>query len=503
MLDTSKWTKAHWDANYELIRRGSFKHLYHSGQRKFFIDCLQRDNPPRYALLWCARQYGKTFGISIYAIQHCLAKPKRMVRHIFPTYKLAKEVMFSKFNEILEVLPTDLKPQFRRADAEWVFPNGSVYKLGGADPQGADSNRGNYSTLIIGDEAAFFDPSTFNYLMFSVLLPQTTHHPDAQIITVTTPPSNIAHPLVNDFLPLANREKAFMTSTIYENPLLSPKQIEDLCLASGGPNSNSWRREYMAEIVADDSQRVVPEYDTTKHYLEYEIPTHGITGEPVFFWGCVTADYGVSTRDYCAVTACIYDYVNNKLVVVRENMHKGSGLAKLSDTIKEFERILQEEYRCEKVDIIIDIMAQAGLELRNVYGLPYRSPSKVKIVDMLAGFRSAVEHDRIIVTKGCKTTDLTLTTGLWKNTNLSEQFDRSLELGHLDLLAALVYTFRACPWTKGFGLESRQVNNDWLSKKLPKKNIGWDGSPTKPLSSNMLSGTDIAAKFTKLGGRNG
>jgi len=501
MLDSKKWTDKHWAANYELIRRGSFKHLWHSGQRKFFLDVLQRENKPKYALLYCSRQWGKTYGIAIFAMQHCLAKPKQMVRHIFPTYKLSKEVMYTKFNEILEVLPPELKPQFRRADGEWIFPNGSVYKLGGADPQGADSNRGNYSTLIILDEGAFFDQNVFNYLVFSVLLPQTTHYPDAQIVAVTTPPANIAHPLINDFLPLANREKAFTTATVYDNPLLTPKQIDDLCIASGGPNSNSWKREYMAEIVADDNQRVVPEYNSARHYQPYVIPTHGFTGEPVFFWGCVTADYGVSTRDYCAVTACIYDFVNNKLVVVRENMHKGSGLAKLSETIKDFERILQEEYRCEKVEIVIDIMAQAGLELRNVYGLPYRSPSKVKIVDMLAGFRSAVEHDRIIVTEGCKITDLTLTTGLWKNTNLSAQFDRSLELGHLDILAALVYTFRVCPWTKGFGVNDRNV--DWMSKSLPKKTTGWDGSPTKPLSSQTLSGADIASRFTKLGGRNG
>jgi len=466
----AKWSAKQIKANEELARRGQLFHWMHNGQKKFWRDIIDRTDS-KFALLYTARQYGKSHSSAIYGIMHCLNNDKAIVRHIFPTLKLAKEVMITKMGELVSYLPEDIRPQLRRADSEWYFPTtGSVYKLGGADPSGVDSNRGNYTTLAILDELGFYDANSFNYLVFSVLLPQTTHYPNAKIIGVTTPPASIGHPVLTEFAPLATRKGAFMRATIYDNPLLTKDQIESLCEASGGVESNAWKREYLAEVVQNDDLRVVPEYNST-HYQDYALPTHGHAFEPVTgFWGCVVSDYGVGSRDYSAVTALVYDHINNKLVLVKESLVKAQGLDALAKTVKQFEKDLQLEYNCTTVDTVIDIMAQAALELRNVYGLSFRSPSKVKIIDMMGGFRNAVEHGRFIVSKNCEKAHATLATGLWKNTNQSLQFERTTDLGHLDVLAAIIYAFRACPWSTK-GILQNTDKSGWMRKDLPIKEV--------------------------------
>lgn len=477
MLLPSKWTAKHFKAHYELVRRGSLFHLMHSGQLRFFKDVVDA-SPEKYALLYTARQFGKTEAACYYGVMHCLRQPKRVVRHIFPTFKLAKEVMFPKMGNLIALLPDELKPQFRRAEGEYVFPNGSIYKLGGADASSVDTNRGNYTTLAILDELGFFDAGVFDYLVFSVLLPQTTHYPDAKIIGVTTPPASVTHPVLTSFMPRAQKVGNFQRSTIYDNPLLSKEQIEQLKQDTGGEDSNAWRREYLAEVVQNDSLRVVPEYRPHEHYLDYQLPTHGHAFEPVLgFWGAVIADYGVGTRDYSAVVGVVYDHINSKLVVVKETMVKGQGLADLSRCIKETEQALIQNFNCERVEVVVDIMAQAGLELRNVYMIPYRSPSKIKVIDMIGSFRNAVDHGKIIVHKDCTKTNDTLNTGLWKKSEVSLTFDRTAELGHLDILAALLYGFRACPW-RAQDFSNSAVKKGWMTRDLPIKESSLNVTPT-------------------------
>lgn len=496
MVLGTKWTPKQVKANEELARRGSLYHWMHEGQRKFWRDIVEKSDS-KFVLLYTARQYGKTHSAAIAGIMHCLITNKAIVRHIFPTLKLAKEVMFTKMGELVSYLPEDIRPQFRRADAEWYFPStGSIYKLGGAEASSVDNNRGNYTTLALLDELGFYDTNSFNYLIFSVLLPQTTHYPNAKIVGVTTPPASIGHPVLTEFAPLATRKNAFMRATIYDNPLLSKEQIEMLKDASGGEHSNAWRREYLAEVVQNDDLRVVPEYNKS-HYYNYELPTHGHAFEPITgFWGAVVSDYGVGSRDFSAVIGVVYDHVNNKLVVVKEALVKAQGLDSLAKTVKQFEKELQLNYNCQNVDTVIDIMAQAALELRNVYGLSFRSPSKVKIIDMIGGFRNAVEHDRVIVTTECQKTNATLSTGLWKNTNQSLQFERTTDLGHLDILAALIYAFRACPWSiKGVTVNSDKYN--WMRRDLPVKEVKGESLNVAKYTQDAFDNSSIAKSIRR------
>ena len=481
MLKPQQWTEKQWAAHAALCEQGTLWHLMHKGQKKFWKEMVYGTDC-NYALWYCARQLGKSHSAAIYGVMHCLQTPMRIVRWIFPTLKTAKEVATAKIAEIIATLPQHLKPQHRRADSEWIFPNGSIIKLGGADPAGADNNRGNYSTLIILDEAGFFDEKSFDYLVFSVLMPQTTHYPEAKIVALTTPPETVTHPSITSFAPLAKRQNSFMTSTIFDNPLLSKEQINRLIDALGGPTSNASRRELFAELIQDDSARVIPEY-TAKNFKDYTIPQTDFTFTPAEFLGVVCLDYGVSSRDLTAITASVFDWVNQKMVIVKEQVLHAPGLRQTAEIVKQFETDLRVNYRCEHVDIIADMFASTGLEFRTEHGINFRNPSKVKLIDMVASFRSAVEHEEIVVTTDCKKTNDTLLNGLWKKTaTTTPTFDRTQELGHLDLLACLIYTFRYIPWgAKGLNTSSRKdilaPLNTLPTKKETVKNA--DGSILK------------------------
>ena len=78
--------------------------------------------------------------------------------------------------------------------------------------------------------------------------------------------------------------------------------------------------------------------------------------------------------------------------------------------------------------------------------LSFRRPSKGKIEDQVGVLRNALANDRIVINPRCKQLILQLEQGLWKDTEKTKDFERTSEHGHLDLIAALVYAVKFCPW---------------------------------------------------------
>jgi hypothetical protein len=351
--------------------------------------------------------------------------------------------------EILPLLPPELRPTPKRAANKWVFPNGSQFILGGAKPENISSNRGPYCTMLLADELCFWHASTFDECLYGTLLAQTSLIPDARLIYASTPPEQISHPSVTHVMPKLIQQNAFMRFTVYDNPLMTPELIEKQMKLAGGPGSVAWRREYLAELLADDSRRIIPNFSTEEHVEDFTLSGVNELGESMQYVGIVGTDYGLV--DGTGMLGARYNPFDGTLYIEHEVFEKGEGLRWLNDHIEEMWKKLPNLVEDRKIEVT-DMFEQAGLELRKEYGRIFQRPRKDKVESQIALVINAFETGRLKVHSRCKILIKMLEVGLWKETATSKSFERTDELLHLDLIAALCYVVKACPWkyqTKG------------------------------------------------------
>lgn len=439
MFDLSKMSDTQRRASNALIRRGNLRHLLHEKQQQLY-DLTQSNSE---AMIYSSRKVGKSYAMVVLGIEHCLRKPDQIVKHVFPTLTLAKEVVSELMGKILPFLPEDLQPRaYRGARPHWVFPNGSVYHINGADPSAANGLRGPRSDLFLLDEICFWDKGSFSDTLFGAIIPQQTTVP-VRIVYASTPPEDTSHPSLDIVIQKMIKIKTLVKFTIYDSPLMTPEKIKELeNLYANKPNQ--WKREYLAELVANDDRRVCPEFSNEHHVMEY-LPLDRdpqVYDGKVEYAGFVVADYGIV--DNAGILACWYDHIDNKMVVDFEHTEKAMGLRKFKEVLDTFEESVLDW--CCSVDYCIDVFEQAGFELRSEYMLSFRRPSKGKIEDQVGVLRNALANNRIVINPRCKQLILQLEQGLWKDTDKVKDFERSDQHGHLDLIAALVYAVKFCPW---------------------------------------------------------
>lgn len=439
MLDLAKMNDTQRRASYALIRRGSMRHLLHERQQELY-DLVQSNAE---SMIYSSRKVGKSFAMVIIGIEHCLRHSNQIVKHTFPTLTLAKEVVSELMGKILPFLPEDLQPRaYRGARPHWVFPNGSVYHINGADPGSINGLRGPRCDLFLLDEICFWDKNSFTDTLFGAIIPQQTTVP-IKIVYASTPPEDTGHPSLDIVLQKMIKQNTLVKFTIYDSPIMTPEKIKEL-EKMYADKPNQWRREYLAELVANDDRRVCPEFSRKSHVMDY-LPLDRdpqVYEQDMRYSGLIVADYGIV--DQAGILGCWYDHLENKLVVECEHAEKAMGLRKFKETLDSIEEVLVDW--CEPVDYCIDVFEQAGFELRHEYMLTFRRPSKSKLEDQVGVLRNAVVNDRIVINPNCKQLILQLEQGLWKETEKVKDFERTEQFGHLDLVAALTYAVKFCPW---------------------------------------------------------
>jgi hypothetical protein len=439
MLDLSKMTDKQRRASYALIRRGSLRHLLHTKQQMLYD--LVHTNPE--AMIYSSRKVGKSYAMVVLGIEHCLRHPNNIVKHVFPTLTLAKEVVSELMGKIIPFLPEDLQPRaYRGARPYWQFPNGSVFLINGADPSAVTGLRGPRCDMFLLDEVCFFDKGSFTDTLFGAIIPQQTTVP-IKIIYASTPPEDTSHPSLDIVLTKMLKNNTLIKFTIYDSPIMTPEKIREL-EKMYADKPNQWRREYLAELVANDDRRVCPEFSRADHVSDY-LPLDRdpqVYEQELKYAGMIVADYGIV--DQAGILGGWYDHLENRLVIDFEHAEKAMGLRRFKEVLDGMEEDLQNW--CEPVDYCIDVFEQAGFELRNEYMMIFRKPTKSKLEDQVGVLRNAMANDRIVINPRCTKLILQLEQGLWKETEKVKDFERTEEFGHLDLVAALTYMVKFCPW---------------------------------------------------------
>lgn len=413
----------------KLWQRGDVEEfLFHEGQQ--FINQVYENSPGGLLVFNISRQWGKTFFSVVKAITTAIRQPGSRIRIGAAFESDLTEFIEPSFEAALATCPEALRPHYVQQKKRFLFPNGSTIKLVGLDKK-PNGLRGNTIDLIILDEAGFI--RRLNYLYDSVIVPLTTHRPNARILIQGTPPESPDHEFW-DFVDRAKAQNTYAEFNIDKNPMLKPEDIERLEIKLGGRDTTAFRREYLCEKIIEAERAIIPEWKK-----EFEVEFDPNTDPQYQFWHKYQAmDIGVQVDK----TICLFAYYNLRqaTLYIMDEVDI-SGTKTTTDLIasklleKETEIGYENTYRR-----IADNSHPLLLNDLSSKSIHFAATDKAKLHEMVGELRVWVRSGRVKVHKRCKQMIGCLNSGIWNEKR--DQFERSKVFGHYDALAALIYLIR-------------------------------------------------------------
>lgn len=398
---------------------------YHSGQalieerykavsKKLFVACV-------------SRRFGKSTWACIKAIETAIKKKKSksIIATAFQTD--CENIILPIINEILSDCPQSLMPQFNKTKKRYDFKNGSSISIVGLDKNPNSLRGSKLNGVIILDESGFI--GDLNYIYSSIIVPATMYS-DTKIIMISTPPVSPEHPFKN-FCEKAELENAYVTLTIFDNPMVTPEIIEEYrreCLTE-----TDFQREYLCMFVTDSNLALVPEFSADKHVF-----TGTIRDEYFPFYRKYCA-FDTGVNDPCAFLFAYYDWKKQKLVVEVESSLQGEEV--LPDNIAKIVSQVPKDIKYASLfrtvsDSNDKIVIQ---DLNSRHGLGVQATSKDSLQAMMAELRTMFLKEHILVSDKCSKLINQLKFGIWKKDK--SQFARQSG-HHNDFIAALMYMVR-------------------------------------------------------------
>lgn len=381
----------------------------------------------------CSRQLGKSTWSAAKCIEKAIQKPGSRIRCATAFLTDLEQFILPAFDFVLEDCPSNIRPVWKAQKSQFEFSNGSKIRLVGLDrkPNGL---RGNRLDLVVLDEAGYI--SRLSYIYRSVLIPATTHVPDAKIIMLSTQPESPDHDFTK-FCDRAEAHGAYVKATIYDNPLLTSQQIKDIAEECGGFNSTAFRREYLCERIVEEERAIIPEFDQKRH-----VKVSPICKAWKFWNRMASLDSGV--RDQTACLFGYYDFARAKLVIEHEFSITGHEVTtpRIAELVKNVETEFPEYQRTylKVADNDNLILIQ---DLGTGYNQHFMPTNKDSLHAMVNKVRIWMSGERIEIHPRCVKLIGALKAGIWNN--IRKEFDRSETHGHFDMIAALVYFVRNIP----------------------------------------------------------
>lgn len=203
-------------------------------------------HPARFKNWKAGRRGGKSYGLGYFLASEALTRPRDKHWYVTKTLALAREEFFPA---LMDLLPRDYVSKVDDRSLNVKLTNGSYIWCKSAEKE--DNLRGRGLGSCVLDEAAFIKP-----IWHSILRPQLAASKGRGILASSPKKGWFTqqHREVLASPPPADGktpEWAAFHSTIYDNPHISPEEIE--AIKARTPR-NTWLQEYMAEEVSDDGQ---------------------------------------------------------------------------------------------------------------------------------------------------------------------------------------------------------------------------------------------------------
>lgn len=447
-------------ARQELWRRGQLSWILDAAQKQLYKLYYEAGNKTNVWLL--SRRSGKSFTLCVLAIEQCLREKNSIVKFLSPTKLQLNNNIRPIMRKILETCPEELKPEFKQKDFIYYFSNGSEIHLAGADSGHAEKLRGGDSHAWFIDEAG--SCSNLEYIVNSILIP-TTIITKGKGILASTPPSESDHDFLN-FIEQAENRGTLVRKTIYDNPRITQKDIEEVAEELGGVNTEAFRREALCEIIKSSSRSVLPEVtpELIKEIVK-EWP------KPPFLDYYEAMDIG--GVDLTAVLFAYYDFRADKIIIedelVMDMRINGNNIKKLTENIDEIEERLGNNIYTNEIkrpymrvsDTNPIVLNEIRLYSNNVINfVGTRKDDKNAAINNL---RMLLVAKKIIINPRCIFLIKHLQNVKWKSDSNKTEFARSPDEGHYDTVDAAVYLIRNMSLTKNpypstYGLNMKDLH---------------------------------------------
>lgn len=397
-----------------------------------------------------SRQIGKSYCIVVLALEYCLLHPGSIVRIIAPTIKQASDIVADNLGPIAHDAPPGLVYR-SKSEYRWRVGNSSL-RLGSLERAHVDNNRGGNASLIIYEEPGFVHGDDFEYGVNSVLGPQLLRS-NGREIYVSSPSEVPDHPLHDKILPKAELDGVAFRHTVYDSPSITPEQIAEAKRRSGGEFSDSWRREYLAEIIRSRNVVVVPDFDRTCHVGDHTLPAC-INLEVYIDWGGV--------RDKTVALLMGYDFLVGLDVVFDELVFDHNTAT--SAIVALLRESWYGQYNVTRT--VADAAGQIRVDLIETHDFPVTMPVKEDWEANINNLANRFTSRKIKILPHLKILIQTCQSGTFNKHRTD--FERTHALGHCDALAALMYGVRGLNRLSPYRPEL--VESDHLY--MPRLNMG-------------------------------
>lgn len=276
------------------------------------------ESPSGSTTVWMiSRQRGKSFAWIARAFSKCIERPRKFF-YAAQTGKGATGIVTGAAAVILADCPPELTPHIDDNGGRIEFPNGSLFEWEGTDSGQFRRRRGRSADEVGLDEFGFYGAPLE---VESVCLPmlQTT---GGRLTIFSSPPETPAHEMVSRYRAAQAAGRAEF-ATIHDNPRMGPAAVQAFAKAEAERlgltleqlfASTYWRREYLAEIVTEESRQVVPTWT--------EAAAAELVGDwqrPQYFDAYVSIDVGgIGKGDPSALLAAWHDPATGTLTVESE-----------------------------------------------------------------------------------------------------------------------------------------------------------------------------------------
>ena len=281
------------------------------------------DTPPLSSTVWnVGRQRGKTHDAVFINIEAGSVIPDAMLRYCAKTKDSALGIFMPAFDFLVETMPEDMRPRPAGSDkpwrkglleTEWAFPKGGVLFLFGTDAQSFAKGRGPRTHVLTLDEAGFYqDLPAVEAALFPSL--QTT---GGRALYPSTPAESVGHPYTQR-IRATQASGRYVHDTFWSNPRVNHEAVIEAERTRLGMTREQFlactyfRREYLAEIVTDESRAAMPAWNA-----ELAAVVVGDWERPQFFDAYQAHDPGI-TGDPHASLFSWHDFARNELVIEDE-----------------------------------------------------------------------------------------------------------------------------------------------------------------------------------------
>jgi hypothetical protein len=388
---------------------------------------LALDTSSKRKVFHCSRRYGKTYVLLSILQILCRKKDPILVRYAAQTQKAVEKMVMPILREIHLSCPHELQPLWIASKGLLIFPNKSEIHIAGADEdRHIDRLRGTGADIYVVDEASYI--RNLKYLINDVLHPQTLTTNGFGIISSSSPRTP-AHAFC-DYIRQAQERNSYIKKTIYDNKSLSELTIAEYAEETGGIESTTFRREYLCDLIVDETAAICPEF----YRLKDNIVISKIE-RPDYYEAYESADLGVVHNTH--VLFAYWDFLRSKLVVERELVFNYKTTTYLADQIKKIEQELGYKKIYKRIS---DTDLQIIMDLNILHKLNFIPTQKDDLRAQVNAVRVAINRSEIEIHDSCRQLISDLEFGIWDDNK--KKFEEKEDGSHCDGIAALIYLYR-------------------------------------------------------------